>query len=340
ILRRTNPKCLIADHITLKNWKVSSAADLAVLSFQKGSSTTGGMLSKFLQKPKSEQAGNDYMTALEKAIPATKFPDNPPSNLNAYIIFTSGTTADSKGVAITFGNLASHLATLEKVYSLDPESALLNQLILCHADGSIQGPLLAAYSGCTWHHPFSFTIEKIPFLLDYCYANSITHFFAVPAMLNLMAQFSENYEDSFQYPEFKAVLSVSAHLDAPVWDRFESIFKVQVCNIYGLTETVAGSLFCCPFADTYKKYTVGKPVDCEIRLINETGDDVATGETGELCLRGEHIMKNYWDDQITTAAVIKNAWFHTGDLAMQDEEGFVTIKGRKKSLVICGGINI
>ncbi|PWT77572.1 MAG: hypothetical protein C5B59_03600 [Bacteroidetes bacterium] len=340
ILRRTSPKCLIADITALENWKILSTESTTVLSYRKNAASTGGILSKFLQKQKTEQPSNDYLSLLEKANPAASIPESRPSSVYAYIIFTSGTTADSKGVAITHGNLAAHLATLKKVYDLNPDSALLNQLMLCHADGCIQGPLLSAYVGCTWHNPFRFTIEKIPFLLDYCFANSITHFFAVPAMLNLFTQFSDNYEDSFQYPEFKAILSVSAHLDAPVWDQFESIFKVGVCNIYGLTETVAGSLFCGPFPGTYRKYTVGKPVDCNIRIINETGVDVGKGEIGELCLNGEHIMKNYWDDPIRTTEAINDAWFYTGDLALQDENGFVLIKGRKKNLVICGGINI
>ncbi|HTS44059.1 MAG TPA: AMP-binding protein [Puia sp.] len=340
IIRRTNPKCLIADKPTLETWKISSPGPMAVLSYQKNGNSSAGILSKFLQKTKLEPLSNDYLSLLDKAIPATEFPDPPLSNGYAYIIFTSGTTADSKGVAITHGNLSAHLATLKKVYNLNPDSALLNQLMLCHADGCIQGPVLSAYTGCTWHHPFRFTIEQIPFLLDYCYANSITHFFVVPAMLNLITQFSENYEGSFLYPEFKAILSVSAHLEASLWDRFESIFKVPICNIYGLTETVAGSLFSGPLQDTFRKYTVGKPVDCSIKIINDEGNEIEKGETGELCLRGDHIMKNYWDDQAATKEAIREGWFHTGDLASQDRDGFITIRGRKKNLVISGGINI
>src|SRR5205085_5357466 len=144
------------------------------------------------------------------------------------------------------GNLAAHLATLHKVYGLDEGSTILNQLLLCHADGCIQGPLLTAYAGCTWHRPFRFSIEKIPDLLDYCYANNISHSVMVPAMLNLLVQFADNDEDSFSYPEFKALISVSAHLEAPLWDKFEKVFKIPVSNVYGLTETVAGSLFCGP----------------------------------------------------------------------------------------------
>jgi long-chain acyl-CoA synthetase len=195
------------------------------------------------------------------------------------------------------------------------------------------------YAGCTLHRPFRFSIEHIPTLLDYCFANNVSHLFMVPAMLNMMVQFSENYEDSFNYSEFKAIISVSAHLEAPLWDRFESVFKVSITNVYGLTETVAGSLFCGPSNETYRKYTIGKPADCEIRIVNEQSDDVLSGDTGELCLKGAHIMKNYWGDEGVNEHT-KDGWFYTGDLASQDDEGFVKIKGRKKNLIISGGINI
>jgi len=340
IVERTNPKCIIADKETLDNWKISSSDQIVVLPHRKESTLKAGMLSKFLQKSKTESSVNDYLSTLEKAMPITRFPETPSPDLVAYIIFTSGTTADSKGVSVTHGNLEAHLTTLKKIYGLNENSTILNQLFLCHADGCIQGPLLAAYVGCTWHNPFRFSIAKIPFLLDYCYANSISHVFVVPAMLNMILQVSENFEDSFQYPEFKAILSVSAHLEAALWDKFEAIFKVPLSNIYGLTETVAGSLFCGPLPETYRKYTVGKPVDCRIRIIDEAGEELGAGHIGELCVQGPHVIQNYWADPAQTKEAIKEGWFYTGDLASRDKDGFVTIRGRKKNLIISGGINI
>lgn len=338
IIHRTNPKYIIADKETLASWQL--AETLPVLSYQKENLSANGLLGKFLKKNKTEGPSNDYLTALDKAEPAKEFPEIPAADLIAYIIFTSGTTADSKGVSITQGNLAAHLATLKKVYGLNADSRILNLLFLCHADGCIQGPLLAAYAGCSWHKPFRFAIEKIPEFLDYGYANNISHVFVVPAMLNMILQFAENYEDSFQYPEFKSLISVSAHLDGALWDKFESTFKVNVSNVYGLTETVAGSLFCGPLPGTYRKYSAGKPMDCEIRIVNDQVEDVAPGQTGELCLRGAHIMKNYYSDLKLTSEAFADGWLLTGDLASQDEDEFVTIRGRKKNLIISGGINI
>ncbi len=340
IISKTSPAVIIADKETLESWKPDTDSGTRIISYQKDKGTSAGILGKFLQKTRPEVPANDYVRLLENAIPENINPDPLPGDHIAYILFTSGTTSDSKGVAITRLNLEAHLATLEKVYSLNEESSLLNLLFLCHADGCAQGPLLAAHAGCSWHKPFRFSMNKIPEFLDYGYANSISHIFVVPAMLHMMVPFAENYEDSFLYPEFRAMLSVSAHLDAALWDAFESTFKIRLSNIYGLTETVAGSLFCGPLNETYKKYSVGKPVDCEIRIVDDSLNLLPPGETGELCLKGDHVMKQYWGTPAITDEVIRDGWFLTGDLASMDEDGFVTIRGRKKNLIISGGINI
>ncbi|MEP7251911.1 MAG: AMP-binding protein [Ginsengibacter sp.] len=340
IIQRSAPSCIIADKESLENWKLPGMENCVLIPFIKENASKPGLLSKFLQKSKIENPSNDYKSLLEKASPLKEKPAMPDTNDIAYIIFTSGTTAASKGVAITHGNLSAHLATLKKVYSLNYTSTILNQLLLAHSDGCIQGPVLAAYAGCTWHRPFRFSIEKIPALLDYCYANNISHIIMVPAMLNMLVQFSNEYEDTFRYSKFKALISVSAYLEAPLWDKFESIFKIPVNNMYGLTETVAGSLFCGPLNETYRKYTVGKPVDCDIRIVNDLSEDVKEEETGELLLKGPHIIKAYWNDPALTREAIKEGWFYSGDFASRDAEGFVTIKGRKKNLIISGGYNI
>jgi long-chain acyl-CoA synthetase len=340
IISKTSPAVIIADKETLESWKLGTDSDVQVISYLKEKGTSAGILGKFLQKTRSETPANDYVRLLENAIPRDISQDPLTEDHIAYIIFTSGTTSDSKGVAITRLNLEAHLLTLEKVYSLNEESSLLNLLFLCHADGCIQGPILAAQTGCSWHKPFRFSLKKIPEFLDYGYANSISHIFVVPAMLHMILSFAENYEDSFLYPEFRAMLSVSAHLDAGLWDAFESTFKIRLSNIYGLTETVAGSLFSGPLSETYKKHSIGKPVDCKICIVNDSFDSVPLGETGELCLMGDHIMKQYWGSPAMTDEVFRNGWFLTGDLASMDEGGFVTIRGRKKNLIISGGINI
>lgn len=340
IIDRTSPSIIIADEQSLAGWALPDNLFSKILSFQKNSIAGTGVLGKFLRKNKAPALQNDYLSELQKTTAAVNFPTAPDADSIAYIIFTSGTTAASKGVAITYRNLSAHLVTLQKVYGLTEKSVLLNQLLLWHADGCIQGPLLAAFAGCSCHRPFAFTIDKIPALLDYGYANDVSHWFVVPAMLNMIVAFSEGFEDSFTYPAFSAMISVSAHLEVPLWDKVESTFNIQVNNVYGLTETVAGSLFCGPQSGTYRKYSAGKPIDTAIRIIDFKGEDVLDGVTGELLLKGSHIMKEYYNDPAGTAQSFENGWLLTGDFASRDEDGFITIRGRKKNLIISGGYNI
>lgn len=327
IISKVDPVLIIADAALISNWNLPDVTDCRILS-----------LADDQHKIESTKV-TSYKELLANA-EAITLQSRQYQDTLAYIMFTSGTTSDPKGVAISHENLFTHLDTLVKVYHLSPESQLVNQLILSHADGLIQGPVLSAFVGCTWHRPFGFSINTVSELLQYIYKTDITHVFAVPTMLHFIVHNAEGNENAFQNPKFKLLISVSANLTKSLWDACEDTFKVNMSNVYGLTETVAGSLFCAPLDDNYKKYTVGKPIDCEMKIINDDGSEVAVGESGQLCLRGKHIMKGYWQNQEKTDEVIKDGWLHSGDRAIIDENGYVTIVGRIKSEIISGGMNI
>ena len=103
---------------------------------------------------------------------------------------------------------------------------------------------------------------------------------------------------------------------------------------------VNGSIFCGPDPGTFKFGTVGKPVDCEIKIINENGETIVTGQKGELLLKGSHLMSGYFGNYNATNEVLIDNWLYTGDIAEQDNEGFVKIVGRKKNMINAGGFRI
>ncbi len=292
--------------------------------------------------PKNSTAEDQYYPGILNNIDPqkAKLPDTIDENAIAYIIYTSGTTSDNKGVIITHKNLFTHLDTLTKVYGLTKNSRILNILNLYHADGMIQGPVLALYTQSEWYRPFKFDISQIGQLYHSIYRLRITHFFAAPAMLSIMEKFSEGYTDSFQTADFRCIVSVSSHLEEPLWKRFSDKFNVRIVNVYGLTETVAGSIFCGPEDDIFKMGTIGKPVDCEAKIIDNDGKEVLPGQHGELLLKGDHVMSGYLNNEAATKSALKENWLYTGDIAVCDEEGFYRITGRKKNLIISGGFNI
>jgi fatty-acyl-CoA synthase len=111
---------------------------------------------------------------------------------------------------------------------------------------------------------------------------------------------------------------------------------------YGLTEVGVNCFAMTVEESVRKKGSIGKPMMfTEARAAGEDGSEVSAGEVGELWLRGPHVCSGYWNNpEATAAALDPDGWFHTGDLARRDEEGFFYIAGRKKDMLISGGVNV
>ena len=283
---------------------------------------------------------DSYPGILDHVAPSNDQPDSLPDSTVAYILFTSGTTSRPKGVEITHRNLFAQMATFVRQYGYDPESRLLNVLPLHHTDGLTQGPVVVFTIGATVHRPMRFRVDALAEFLDSIYAQRITHLITVPSVLALILNVADERPDSFDAEDFRFVISTAAYLDENLWRDFEARFATQVVNVYGLTESVCEAFYCGPDDATRKIGTIGKPIDCEARILDAKGEEVAGGEVGELVLKGDNIMKGYFRMPEETAAVLKDGWFFTGDLARFDADGFCTIVGRKKNVIITGGINI
>ncbi len=341
IIEQVEPSGFIVEEYLVDRWNINTTDKFFLILKDKPKKSA--LFRKLLGKkdPENSENSGTYPNIMDSLIPIESLPADINEETLAYILFTSGTTSDPKGVMISHKNLFSHLETLSKFYKLNSQANILNNLMLYHADGIIQGPVLAAYNGATLIRPIEqFDINKIGDLFNAIYKYRISHFFVVPTILSLMYKFSEGYEDSFITDDFKFIISVSAHIEKDLWEKFEKKFNTKIVNVYGLTETVAGSLFCGTDDNERKIGSVGKPVDCEARIIINDGSEAEINEQGELILRGEHITPGYFKNINATEQLIKDGWLYTGDLSIIDEKGFFSIVGRKKNIVISGGINI
>ena len=258
----------------------------------------------------------------------------------AHMLFTSGTTSRPKGVEITHGNIRSQLSTFLSVYGYDADSRILNILPLHHTDGLMQGPVVAFIAGATVCRPGHFRMTDLPDLMVSVRRERITHFIVVPTLLSLMMRLDEKYNDSFRGSDLRVLRSSADLLDPILWRLFEERFGVEVTNSYGLTETVCEAIYCGPDPDTKQIGTIGKPVDCKARVVDNSGNDVPVGEVGELWISGSNIMKGYFRQPEETAAVLTDGWYHTGDLVRVDAAGFFTMAGRKKTVIVTGGTNV
>ena len=299
---------------------------------------SGGLVGRLLGRAKA-QAPSGLAADVAAASPGV--PQDPAANdAVGLLLFTSGTTSAPKVVELTHANLAAQLATFDTVYDYDARSRILNPLPLHFTDGILHGPIAAFVNGATLYRPARFQLSDTGDMLHGIYRDRITHFIAVPALLAIIDRLHDGYEASFATPDFRYVRSSGDRLPEALWHSVENRFGVRVVNTYGLSETVCEALYCGPAEASFRHGTIGKPVDCEVMLADDAGAPVADGEVGELLIRGTNIMRGYLNQPALTEEAIRDGWFRTGDLASIDEDGFVTIVGRKKALIISGGANI
>lgn len=252
----------------------------------------------------------------------------------AYILFTSGTTAAPSGICISRGNLFANLATLTRLFGIDAKARIFNDMILAHADGMIQGPVIAAVNGCAVIRSGGFQLGQIEAWLNRVRATRASHVITVPTIWAMIDGYSA-HDDYFDAPECRALMSVAAKLPDPLWKRLEDRFKRPVFNQYGLTETVASAVYAGQHPEMGAFGTIGKPVDCEARI------DPTVSGAGELQLRGDNVFAEYWRNPDRTAAsFVDDRWFRTGDLAQLRDDGSFEILGRLKSVIMSGGFLI
>jgi long-chain acyl-CoA synthetase len=296
----------------------------------------GGLLGRLLGERAPVAA--TFPAMLDALAPRDPIPPGDTQAL-ATVCFTSGTTAAPKGVMLTHRNLFEHLATIVRRFGYDRDSRILNNMVLSHVDGLVQGPLLALACGGTLLRPRPLDARSIGPLLEDVYALHATHFITVPTILSIAARRAE-HDDYFRAGEFRHLVSVAAKLDPTVWALAERRFGVRISNMYGLTETVTGGLFCGPDDASHAIGTVGVPVDIEARIVDAQGNALPIGAIGELWLRGANVTPGYLDDPAATAELLCGDWLRTGDLAVQRADGKYEICGRLKALVVTGGLSV
>lgn len=254
-----------------------------------------------------------------------------------YILFTSGTTQDQSGVMLTRRNLLANLETISRVFRYDSQSRIFNDMVLAHADGLVQGPMLALANGCALIRSGGFTVQGLEDWLNRVRRERASHVITVPAVWSMIDRYAR-HDDYFDSPECQGLLSVAARLDGSLWKRLETRFGRPVFNQYGLTETVTSALYAGPHPEMGAFDSIGCPVDCEARIA-QLGSQ--SEEAGELELRGENIFPGYWKNPTRNAASFtEDGWLRTGDIVRLRSDRSYEILGRIKTVIVCGGFLI
>jgi long-chain acyl-CoA synthetase len=253
----------------------------------------------------------------------------------AALLYTGGTTGRAKGVMLSHDNLYYTGAAGHDAGHVPGVNRSLATLPLSHAYGllvTVVG-MHSAEQGITallrWFDPAAFLslIEEHKLQLSA----------VVPSMLQILL--SQPLEDrdlsSLQYLSCGA-----APLALEVQEEFcRRVPSVSIRQGYGLTETAA--LVATNPAGREKRGSVGVPVTgTAVRIVDDHGRDLPTGEAGEICARSPGVMSGYWRAREVTAEALRDGWLHTGDIGYVDDQGYLFIVDRKKDLIIRGGFNV
>jgi fatty-acyl-CoA synthase len=264
----------------------------------------------------------------------------------AQIYYTSGTTGRPKGVMLSHKNVTTHaLGTIAEIHLTDRDVWIHVAPLFHLADAW-------ATWAVTWVGGTHVLVREFDakVVLEAIEKEKVTLTNLIPTMLNLMV----NHPDvgKYDYRSLRVLLSGGAPIAPEVVRKIVETFKCDYIQTYGMTETspyltlsiLKEHLDQLPYEDRlrFKSKTGREFVGVELKVVNDRGGEVEKDEkeVGEIIVKGDIVTNGYWKLPEETAKSIKDGWLYTGDMAVMDEEGYVTIVDRKKDMILTGGENV
>jgi malonyl-CoA/methylmalonyl-CoA synthetase len=251
----------------------------------------------------------------------------------AVLIYTSGTTGRSKGAMVTHRNLLSNAKVLIDFWGFTEQDLLLHALPIFHVHGLFVANHCALLSGATmlWHPRF----DPGAVLAD---LGRATVMMGVPTFYTRLL--ADPGFDATCCAGVRLFISGSAPLLLETFETFRSRTGKTILERYGMSE--AGMIASNPLHGERRGGTVGLPLPgVGVRIADDDDRPVATGQVGGIQVRGENVFAGYWKlPEKTRQEFTADGWFRTGDMGMFDSDGYLSIVGRAKDLIISGGYNV
>lgn len=302
-------------------------ADARLLVTEDGSEPLPGIASLAISELRDDLASTTDDSAADGVVDA--------ADALALLIYTSGTTGVPKGVMLDHANLEAMAEMGRAGLRLGTTDHCLLVLPLFHVNGivvSVLAPLLAGASVTIAERfspgTFFSTVERV----------RPTYFSAVPTIYNMLAALPDDVQPDTSSIRF--AVCGAAPASAELLARFEARYGFPLVEGYGLSEATCGSTIN-PVEGPRKVGTVGLPFPGqELRIAAADGTPLPQGAVGEVTVSGPNVMRGYLGRPEETVAVLADGWLRTGDVGFVDEDGYLTIVGRSKEMIIRGGENI
>lgn len=256
----------------------------------------------------------------------------------AEIIFTSGSTGMPKGVMISHKNLIANTGSIVEYLKLDMDDRMLVVLPFYYCYGlSLLHTHLRAGGSVVLNNSFIFLGNVIRDIKEY----KCTGFAGVPSHFQILLRKSDSFKKTI-FPDLKYVTQAGGKL-APIFiDEFrESFPEVNFIVMYGQTEATARLSYLPHELYEKKKGSMGKGIPgVKLIVVNEKGEKIKPGETGEVIARGDNIMIGYFADDEGTKNALRNGWLYTGDLGTVDKDDYIYLTARKKEIIKVRGKRI
>jgi len=280
-----------------------------------------------------ENSDGTLIDAAKTASPICPVAERGPDDLAA-ILYTSGTTGRSKGAMLSNKNLLSNAESLSEAWRFTSKDRLLHALPIFHAHGLFVAVNVSLNVGASMIFLPKFDIDVVMDKIG-----DATTMMGVPTFYTRMLADARCTPENLGH--MRLFVSGSAPLLAETHREFEDKTGQRILERYGMTETTMSSSN--PYDGERRAGTVGFPLpNIELRVVDpETGDNLPNGNIGNLEVRGPNVFQGYWRMPEKTAEEFReDGFFITGDIAKIDQDGYITIIGRSKDLVISGGYNV
>jgi len=251
-----------------------------------------------------------------------------------FIMYTSGTTGRPKGVLHTHDSVEWSILTALATADFRFRDRYLICLPLFHV-GALNPVVDVLYRGGTVVLLRTFDARR---MWEVFRDEKVTVNLSVPAMLQMML---DVYDPAVHQPlHLRWIMSGASPVPVTLMQAYADL-GFEIHQVYGSTETAGPACLISPDEALTHLGSTGKAFfHTEVRLVDQAGNEVGVDEPGEILVRGRHIMAGYWNNPTATAETIVDGWLHTGDIAVQDAEGFIYIRDRIKDMIISGGENI